>query len=199
MLQCVFAKPDMEISVVNDSMEDILGKKKNKKTNQLGSAFSTCTRDMFTHTKTMSCKGKQTHHTVVHWLPVHFYFFLYKIQKSKCHNFSVDTSSKSTPSYTHLNSMSKLLINIFSIRCIYIHTYMLPLCLSEHSWLPQEFTWMYYETFSTSVSAAIQLCTTPQSGCFCNYESVTFSCYVFATLCVCVCILAIVDSVLMIS
>lgn len=52
-----------------------------------------------------------------------FIFFLYKIQKSKCHNFSVDTSSKSTPSYTHLNSMSKLLINIFSIRCIYIHTY----------------------------------------------------------------------------
>lgn len=31
MLQCVFAKPDMEISVVNDSMEDILGKKKTKK------------------------------------------------------------------------------------------------------------------------------------------------------------------------
>lgn len=27
MLQRVFAKPDMEISVVNDSMEDILGKK----------------------------------------------------------------------------------------------------------------------------------------------------------------------------
>lgn len=27
MLQCAFAKPDMEISVVNDSMEDILGKK----------------------------------------------------------------------------------------------------------------------------------------------------------------------------
>lgn len=32
MLQCVFAKPDMEISVVNDSMEDILGKK-NKQIN----------------------------------------------------------------------------------------------------------------------------------------------------------------------
>lgn len=193
MLQRVFAKPDMEISVVNDSIEDILGKK-NKSTGK-------CLLHMYsgyghTHKNNVVQRGANTPHS----RPVvacSLLFFLYKIQKFKCHKFSVDTSSKSTPSYTHLNSMSKLLINVFPIRCIYIHTYMLHLCLSEHSWLPQEFTWMYYETFSTSVSAAIQLCTTPQSGCFCNYESVTFSCYVFATLFVC--ILAIVDSVLTIA
>lgn len=94
MLQCVFAKPDMEISVVNDSMEDILGKKKNKKTNQLGSAFSTCTRDMFTHTKTMSCKGKQIHHTVVHWLPVHFYFFYTKYKNPSATIFQLTLVQK---------------------------------------------------------------------------------------------------------
>lgn len=66
-----------------------------------------------------------------------FLFFLYKIQKSKCHNFSVDTSSKSTPSYTHLNSMSKLLINIFflSDAFIYIHTCCLYACPNTHGCL----------------------------------------------------------------
>lgn len=119
MLQRVFAKPDMEISVVNDSIEDILGKK-NKSTGK-------CLLHMYsgyghTHKNNVVQRGANTPHS----RPVvacSLLFFLYKIQKFKCHKFSVDTSSKSTPSYTHLNSMSKLLINVFPIRCIYIHTY----------------------------------------------------------------------------
>lgn len=128
MLQCVFAKPDMEISVVNDSMEDILGEKKTKSTGK-------CLLHMYsgyvhTHKNNVMQRGANApHSSPLVACSLLFLFFLYKIQKSKCHNFSVDTSSKSTPSYTHLNSMSKLLINIFFYQMhlyTYIHVAFMP-------------------------------------------------------------------------
>lgn len=64
MLQCVFAKPDMEISVVNDSMEDILGKKKQKKNKSTGK----CLLHMYsgyvhTHKNNVMQRGANTPHS----------------------------------------------------------------------------------------------------------------------------------------
>lgn len=184
MLQRVFAKPDMEISVVNDSMEDILGKK-NKSTGKF--LLHMYSGYVHTHKNDVMQRGANTPHSSPVVACSLLLFFLYKIQKSRCHNFSVDTSSKSTPSYTHLNSFSKFLINIFSYQMhlyTYIHTCCLYACPNTHGCLKNS-----HECITKPFRRVLVLpynFVRLQSGCFCNYESVTFSCYVFATVCVCI-------------